>query len=580
MNILGISDVTGNHSHSSVAILQDGLLTFALSQERISRVKNDSQFPREAIQKALDFTGLRLEDIDWFACGYPPANYYGSLMARSKMDLIRSIRGLLIRRPNALLRYLVPNIRKGIFDPKNSNGLLDLGVPKEKFMFVDHHLAHVVAGYLSSDFEECLAISYGGFAPHSDGKNVAGAVYRCQGDRIEHLEDIPMFATGCFYSGISVALGFKYMQQEGKTMGLAANGNPKTCYDALARLATRFRDGDWQPYPFWVDYIMSPRKTAFLGTKSGARLRRLLDRYLPQDIASAAQLIWEENLLAFIAYLVKKYPHKKLVLSGGTFLNVRINSAIAMMTEIETIHCHPHVGDGSTTVGAAIEAHRSTTGITPRQKVIDVGLGVEFTEAAVENELRRLSSAIAFTKISEPVARYGARQIAAGKIIGWFQGREEYGQRSLGHRCILADPRKKEMADRITGAIKGRESFIPVSPSCLMEFGSHYFVDFNATPFMNRIYRVQKNQEKNIPGALHADKTARIHSVDKDGYPPFRELIENFNQLSGVPMVLNTSLNRHGDPIAHRPSDAIKVLLDSNLDELVIGPFSVRKITD
>ncbi|NIA30932.1 MAG: hypothetical protein GWP06_13595 [Actinobacteria bacterium] len=578
MNILGISDVTGNHSHSCVALLQDGKLTFALSQERISRVKNDSRFPADALQTALDFAGLRLDDIDRFACGYPPPNYYFSMMMRSLYDLPRSLLHAAFHTPVKLAKYLTPNIRKGIFDPKGINGLLKLGVPQKKLVFIDHHLSHVSAGYFSSNFDECIGISYGGFAPHVSGLNVAGAVYRCRGDEIEFLEDIPMFATGCYYSGITVALGFNYMQQEGKTMGLAAQGDPDACYADLKKLTCSFRDDGWQPYKFWIDYVMSPRKDVFLATKSGRRINKLIRKYSSQSVAAAAQKLWEENILSFIHYLMAKYSANKFVLSGGVFLNVQINEKIAAMEGVDDIFIHPHTGDGSTTLGAMVEVHRQLTGKPMRIPSDDTGLGVEYSLAAIENDLRRTSGNIAYAKLDEMIPRYTAEQLAKGKIIGWFHGREEYGHRALGHRCILGDPRDERIRDKITTAVKGRERFIPIAPSCLAEHGADYFENFDASPFMTRAHKVKTAMRRVIPGAVHSDGTARAQAVAADFYKPFRKMLQDFYNITETPMVLNTSFNRHGEPIVHQPLEALRMFLQTEMDELVLGPYIVKKI--
>ena len=293
MNILGLSDTTGNHSHSSVCLVQDGRLTFALSQERISRCKNDSRFPNETIETALQQTGLTMSDIDAVACAYPPPRYYASLLQRSKIDVPRALWGVAVRRPDRLFKYLVPNLRKALLDPHHSNSLLQKPV-----QFIDHHLSHATAAYCSSGFDDCLAISYGGFAPHSDGYNVAGAVYRCRGDRIEFLENIPFYATGCFYSGITVALGFRYMEQEGKTMGLAGLGDPSVCIDELRAMATLFQHDQWQPYKNWIDYIFAPRAEVFLSSRSGRLLRHMVKKFGARHVAAAAQKIWQDNLLA------------------------------------------------------------------------------------------------------------------------------------------------------------------------------------------------------------------------------------------------------------------------------------------
>ncbi len=578
MNILGLSDVTGNHSHSCVALLQDGKLTFALSQERISRVKNDPRFPEEALQAALDFAGLRLDDIDICACGYPPPNYYFSLMMRNIFDLPRSLLHTAFHRPFKLAKYLAPNIRKGIFDPKSASGLAKLGIPQKKLLFIDHHLSHVSAGYFSSNFDECIGISYGGFAPHASGLNVAGAVYRCKGDEVEFLEDIPMFATGCCYSGITVALGFNYMQQEGKTMGLAAQGDPDACFADLQKIMSSFRDDNWNAYKFWIDYVMSPRKDVFLGTKSGRRIRKLIRRNSPQSVAAAAQKLWENNILSFIRHLMIKYSARKFVLSGGVFLNVQINEKIASLKGVDDIYVHPHTGDGSTTIGAMIEAHRNLVSTPTRISIQDVGLGVSYSEAAIENDLRRIGGPITYEKLDGKISRYAAQQIAKGKIIGWFHGREEYGHRSLGHRCILGDPRNVQIRDKITGVVKGRELFIPIAPSCMAEHGAEYFENFKPSPFMTRAYKVKKKMHKAIPGAIHFDGTARAQAVPSDFYKPFRKMLEDFYNITEIPMVLNTSFNRHGEPIVHQPLGALKMFMVTAMDELVLGPYIVKKI--
>lgn len=576
MNILGISDVTGNHSHSCVAILQDGHLAFALSEERISRVKNDPRFPSAALQAALDYTGLRLNDIDAFACGYPPANYYGSLLHSGTFDLPRSVGNTLLRRPLKLGRYLLPNLKKGVLDPKASNGLFDMGVPAEKFRFVDHHRAHVSAGYFSSGFDEALAISYGGFAPHASGQNVAGAVYYCQGDAIELLEDIPMYATGCYVSGVTVALGFRYMEQEGKTMGLAKTADYHDCYDKVRKLTSRFRQGEWKKYKYWIDYIMSPRADVFLGSKSGHRLEKLIAHHGGPSVAAAAQRLWEKNIVHLVRHYQARHGIRNLVLTGGTFLNGHINRLLAELQGIDAIYVFPHTGDGSTAIGAALETHRELTGTPARPKVFDTGWGVDHTEASIETAIRHFGSKISYEKIGNP-ALYAAKQLATGKIVGWFQGREEYGPRTLGHRCILGDPRSMKIKVRMTRDIKGRELWIPIAPSVLEEHGDTYFQNFCPSPFMTRVFVVKPKQKKEIEAALHQDGSVRLQSVGKAAYKPFRQLLQHFYKRTDMPMLLNTSLNRHGEPIVHRPKEAIQLLLDTPLDVLVIGPFAVTK---
>jgi len=571
MNILGLSDVTGNHSHSSVALLQDGRLAMALSQERVSRIKNDSTFPQAAIEAVLSDVRLRMDDIDVFACGYPAPRYYTSLLERSPLDLPRTLAGVALRRPDRLLKYLLPNLKKAIYDP--SHAASSSVLPSGKLVFIDHHLAHVTAAYAASGTEECLAISYGGFAPHADGRNVAGAVYRCCGDDIEFLQDIPYFATGCWFSGVTVALGYRYMEQEGKTMGLAGLGDAEACYDAVSRVTTRFIDGTWRPYAHWLDYVFTPRADVFLSSRSGRFLQGLLKQHRPEEIAAAAQRVWQENLLHFIRYLIGVYRIKKFALAGGLFLNAAINRLIAEQAGVESLFIFPHAGDGSTPIGAALQAHRSATGVLPRRPITDAAWGCGFDRAAVLQDLQTCGGPLRFAELSDAPA-YAAKQINDGKIIGWFQGREEYGPRSLGQRCILADPRRPEMK-RTLNRRKQREEWIPLGVSCLAEQGDAYFDHWQPSPFMTRLFRVRGDRRAEVPAAVHGDGSCRVQAVAGSA-DLFRKLLECFYGLTGTGMVLNSSLNRHGEPIVHRPADAMHLLLAGVIDELVIGDSVIK----
>ena len=578
MNILGISDVTGNHSHSCVALVRDGKLVFALSEERLSRIKNDNHFPRQTIQAALDYAGLSLRNIDQFVCAYPAAKYYSSLIKRSKLDLPRSLMGVAWHRPLKLLRYLAPNIKKGLFDPRSANGLLDLGVNPARFQFIDHHLAHISAAYRSSNFDECIGISYGGFAPKITGENLAGAIFRCSANGIEFLEPIPYFASGCFFSGISVALRFKYMEQEGKTMALAALGDPQICYEDVKRILSVYSNGNWLPYKYWIDYIMTPRKDVFLGTKSGRRPRKMIKKFGPSHVAAAGQRILEENVTSLIQNLSEKYNTSSFVLAGGIFLNVKLNRCIVELPGVQKCFIHPHTGDGSTPIGAALEVFAQKTETDTRIQISDMGLGMEYSDSAIENELRRRGTELVYEKYLGNISEYAAQRLSESKIIGWFQGREEYGPRSLGHRCVLADPRYSRLRKKITIQIKKREEFLPLGASCLRKFGNEYFENFQNSPFMTFIYHIKSGKAKLVPGILHVDRTSRVQCVDETCYPPFFNLLCKFYKLTGIPIVVNSSLNQHGEPIVHRPTEAIDLLLSTPMDELLMGSYVVKKI--
>ena len=571
MNILGLSDVTGNHSHSCIALLQNGKLSMALSEERLSRIKNDCAFPREAINTVLQTAGLQLNDIDLFACGYPPPRYYASLLEHSLADLPRSLLSVACRRPDRLLKYVWPNIKKAIYDPSHAadNTIL----PLKKLVFIDHHLAHVTAAYAASGMEECLAISYGGFAPHADGRNVAGAVYRCRGDGIEFLEDIPFYATGCWYSGLTLALGFRYMQQEGKTMGLAGLGNPRVCFDEMKSLAVCFRDNQWLSNKYWIDFIFTPRAKVFLSSHSGRRLLAMVQRHGLENVAAAGQRLWSENMQNFIHYLMTKYCSKKFALAGGLFLNAAINQMIVEQSGVEEAFVFPHTGDGSTPIGAALQAHQSATGRLPRTGITDTAWGCSFDRSGVLQDMQNLADSLQYSEIID-IPDYAARQIMQGKIIGWFQGAEEYGPRSLGQRCILAD--SGVLAHKIEiNRRKGREEWVPIGVSCLAEQGENYFKTWQPCPFATRTLTVLSEKRAQIAAAVHADGTARVQSIGSGQNSLFRKMLECCYKLGGSGLVLNSSLNSHGEPIVHLPAEAFALLVKGVVDELLIGNYAV-----
>ena len=321
---------------------------------------------------------------------------------------------------------------------------------------------------------------------------------------------------------------------------------------------------------------MSPRPDAFRATRSGRRLARLIDRFGAADVAAALQRRWEENMVQLVQHYRRVYGAKNLVLTGGVFLNVQINSVLAELEGIEQIYVYPHTGDGSTAIGAALEAQRELSGRSPRPNLRDTGLGLSFDDAAIESAIRRWGDRISYARVPDP-SDYAAAELAKGKVIGWFQGREEYGPRSLGHRSLLGDPRDKAIQRRMTVEIKGRAAWIPIAPSVLCEHGNAYFDHFVNDPFMTRVYRAKASQHSSMSAALHRDGTARAQAVDKQCYRPFRDLLQRFYERTHMPMLLNTSLNRHGEPIVHRPEEALSLLIDTPMDALVIGSFAVQR---
>ncbi len=574
MNIIGISDMTGNHSHSCAVLLQDGKLLFALSKERMSRIKNDHRFPLDVVETLLSFTQQSPWDIDQIVCPYPPPLYYRSLFGNHWLDLPRSLTHTALLAPFSLTKTLIPNLRKSLFDPNKDHDLQKVGIAL-KPLYIDHHKAHVAAAYAESQFDDCLGISWGGFAPHLDGKNVAGAVYRCQGEKISFLKDIPMPATGCTYSGITVSLGYKYMQQEGKVTALATLGNPKTAQEELCSVMTRFSDGKWQPYRFWVDYIMSPRSAVFLKTRTARKLEKWKNQYTPQDIAAAAQEVWSETVINALRHFCQKYKCSKLALAGGTFLNHAINQKLLQQKEVDEIFIHPHTGDGSTPIGAALLYEQSITGRLARFNHFDTAWGCEFSEVEIESALQRNQESLVIHSLTDPI-EFAANRVAWGEVIGWYQGRDEYGPRAMGSRSILADPRLADHRKKINGDIKQREPYLPLGISILKEQANIYLRDYSADPFMTRLYSMNDAAQRVLLAAgdnTHRVRAGAVWPCNK----PFRKLLEKFYMLTGIPCMLHSSMNRHGEPLVHTPNDAVQFLLNSDLDRLIMGTFSLKR---
>ena len=579
MLIIGLNDVAGAHHNSSAALVEDGRILFAASEERFTRIKFDMNFPQNALQAALDFRRVTLKDIDFFAVGYPPSSFYFDLFDRKYFDLPRSLLGLLGHNLLGMLKYLAPNFSKMYKPAAFKNGLKEMGVPDEKIIFVDHHLSHAASAYRCSGFDECLAISMDGFGPNGKGKNIAGQVYTCAGGDMTLLEEIPLYATALWYSAFTVCLGLKYMDGEGKTMGLAAYGDPDVCYKDIKDMVFRYENDQWIGYPYWIDYIMVPRDEVLMQTKSGRRIMNLIKVHGKEHVAAAAQRLLEERILAFITQMYKKHPFRKIALAGGTFLNVKVNKLIRELPYVDDIFIHPHASDGGTAVGAALQLYHEKTGEPTLSAMTDSDLGVEFSDEEILADLREFDDKIEWQELDGKLPEYVAKALTQGKVIGWFQGREEWGPRALGRRSVLADPRDPDTRDKINSQMKNRDWFMPFAPSCLEDKGASHFEDFCATPFMTLAFDVVEGKEGDIASAIHVDKTARVHSVRPDN-AKYYETISHFYKQTGVPVILNTSFNRHGLPIVHRPREAVEHLLWGCVHELAIGGYIVRKRKD
>ena len=578
MNIIGLSDVNNLHHDNSAALVQDGNLVFAASEERFTRRKHDPSFPINALKACLDYAGLGLNDIDHFAVGWPKTSFYPYLFTRKAGDVPRAVFSLLKANPMAFVRHSVWSLGDKLVGRQLQNGLEKLGIAPARVEYVSHHQAHAASAYRLSGFQDCLTVVVDTFGPDKDGTLISGGAYLCQDGAITRLEPIPAYTSvGSFYTAVTVALGFTFGDGEGKTMGLAAYGDPAACYEEMQGIAPHFKDDQWKASPGWLDLALALNRDLFLATPVGQKLVSMVERYSDRDVAAAVQRWLEELIISYVSYLGERTEQPNLALAGGVFLNIKTNGRLLReLPFVERLSIHPHAGDGGTAVGAALELHYEKTKQWTPFCMRSAALGFDYTEEEIEQALAQFAEEVVYERV-EDISSTTAERVAGGKVVGWFQGRSEWGPRALGSRSVVADPRSEATKERINDQMKRRDWFMPFAPSVLVDHAHEYFTGCQDSPFMLLGFDVPDGKAEKIPAVIHVDKTARPQTVDKKVNPLYYEMIHRFYELTGVPLVLNTSFNRHGLPIVETPQDAIEHLTWGCVDELAIGPFIVRR---
>lgn len=575
--ILGITDIHGYTHDNSIALLKNGKILFAASEERYSRIKHDGSFPKKTIKAAIKYVNLKFSSIDTIVVGYPRRKILSLLSHQYFYEIFPFLFRILGSRNFRLIGDFINIIRLLLRKLKKNKWQILKG---RKIIYIDHHLAHAASSYYTSGLEKCLCLVLDAFGSQESGKIRSGAVFLCQNGQIKELMSIPIFASlGMFYTSVTYSLGFKPGDGEGKTMGLAAYGNPEKLYKKLKSYSPTFQNGVWLPGKDWLSGILPtiPKiDYLFHSTRFGQVLNELIKKEGREQLAAAAQKILEEELLNLIKYLIKKYPdYSNICLAGGVFLNVKANKKIMELPPIKNVFIHPNAGDGGIALGSAFMA-------TPKkyltkmvnQPMMTCGLGESFTNKQVLEIFNKYQDKVIYKKISD-IASYTVEQLTRNLVIGWFQGRAEWGPRALGFRSVLADPRKIEIKNRINKVLKNREWFMPFAPSILEDKGDAYFKNFRRSPFMTIIFDIIPKKAKLFPAAAHVDKTARPNTVNKDNNPIYHQLLQTWYKRTKLPILLNTSFNKHGLPIVNSPKDAIEHLIMGAVDELIIGNYSV-----
>jgi len=589
--VLGIS----RHHDSAAALLRDGEIVALAEEERFNRRKHFGGFPSEAVRYCLSTAGITLGEVDhvaYFWQRWPELVNGVKHFVRYWPGTMQALRGDDDAGSKGLLTTVTQDGAQRHFDDYDVGGAILLhvlrtfGLPKAlreatgytgrlklKVHLIDHHLAHAASAFVSSPFDEAAILSLDGIG--SDGTSTLLGVGR--GQKIEELRRVKFpHSLGAFYSVVTEYLGFYPTSDEGKVMGLAGYGTDRYV-DRFRRMVRLGPDGTYELDLSWFEHHLTGKhrvSARFLDAFGPPRPRNrdAVEQHYA-DIAYALQKTLEEAGLHIARWLQRVTGQTRLCVAGGVALNSVMNGRILLETPFEEFFAPPAASDAGTALGAALYLGSCVLGL-PRPKGNYVYLGPEFDEAEMEAALRR--SGLSYSRPPD-VARHAAGQIAEGKIVGWFQGRMECGPRALGNRSILADPRSPESKPRLNEKVKHREPFRPFAPSVLLERSGDYFASGYPSPVMLLVFDVLEHRRDELPAITHVDGTARVQTVSREENPTYWRLISAFEEITGLPMVVNTSFNDNDEPIVCTPTDAIRCFLKTDLDGLALGPFWVDR---
>jgi carbamoyltransferase len=548
---------------SSACIVRDGELLFAVAEERLSRVKHDAGFPRLAIQACLDFAGVPAAQLDEVCFGWPHAG------AAFRHDLRCFAAGKMpanyLNVLNSTLHFLsMWHQRSGA-----KRFTQQFGRVKARMRFVDHHRAHAISAYAYSGFVESAVVVMDG-----RGASEATSIWHGHDGRLDHVLTIPFpDSVGHFYSEFTAYLGFQRNSDEWKVMGLAPYGKPGV--DLSAFIDPQGPQG--HPYRAHTKRLFSLSSRSFAGIAELLGPPRVPESEIAErhkNIAYAVQEMCETAMMSVVKMAIQKTGSRNLCMAGGVALNSKANGKIAASGLVDKLFVQPAASDDGVALGAALAPYLDGGGKLPNRAMRHAYLGPAFEDEAIESVLHTYK--LRYTRLDD-VASSVAELLAHGKIIGWFQGRMEFGPRALGGRSILADPRDPEMTVKVNNAVKFREWWRPFAPSCKKEAAADYLENASDSPFMILTAQVRPEKRAVIPAVTHVDGSARPQTVEKEVNPLYWRLIDEFGKRTGVPVIMNTSFNLRGEAIVHTPTDAVRTFFSSGMDALCIGSFLVEK---
>ena len=566
MIILGISCF---YHDSSAAIIKDGEIIAAAQEERFTRLKHDNSFPYKSVEYCLNSLGIAINEIDYITFYEKPIIKFGRILEQHVSHFPKSIKIFFNTIPDWLLKKL------------QIKDILKLKLHYYgKIIFLPHHLSHAAASFFTSPFNEASFLTLDGV-----GELATTTYGYAKNDKIilEKQINFP-HSLGLFYSTLTAYLGFAVNNDEYKVMGLSAYGNSKKYYFKIKKLIKTNPDGsfhlDTSYFSFeYREKMFNNQLCQLLDGPARVPDSKMISRF--QDIAAATQQVFEETLFFILKKLYEKHPSENLILSGGCALNSLANGKILKNTPFKNLYITPDPGDGGASLGAALYTYHHIIAKIPPKVLLSPYLGPEFTPWQIKSAIKKFKLKSTLISDNNKLNDLLSDLLIKQKVIGFFQGRMEWGPRALGNRSILAAATSREMQDIINAKVKHREMFRPFAPVILREHTKKYFITDKNIPicadYMLLVYPFKKSVQKFVPAVVHVDGTGRLQTIDKNSNPKYYNLINSYYKKTGIPLILNTSFNVKGEPIVCTPDDAIKCFLNTEIDYLIINNFVIKK---
>jgi carbamoyltransferase len=590
MYVLGISCFFHD---AAAALLKDGVLVAAAEEERFSRKKHDFEFPTNAIRYVLEAEGITADDLDYVAFFEKPFIKFERILMTSLQMFPRALRAF----REAMVTWLLDKLWVSALITER------VGVPREKILFSEHHLSHAASAFFCSPFTEAAILTVDGV-----GERATATMGWAKGNEIRLTRELRFpHSIGLLYSTFTAFLGFEVNEGEYKVMGMAPYGHPRYI-DEVHKLVQMFPDGSFR---LDMDYFAFHRSTTIPYSQKFLRLfgdpRPPSDKFFTEssgwpsyfgerptdyreaarrgqhyaDIAASIQAVTEELLLNMARAVRRETGASRLCIAGGVGLNSVANWKILRDVGFDELYVHPAAGNSGGAAGAAFYVYHTLLN-KPRVFVMEHAFwGAQYSESKVRSFLDRESIGYEHLDDDQLLDRT-VEALLAGQVVGWFQDRFEWGPRALGHRSILADPRRADMKDIVNTKIKFREPYRPFAPSILNEHVHEYFDAPGVerqypARFMLLVTDVKPSKRDIIPAVTHVDGTGRLQTVIRDGNARYYDLIQRFGEATGVPVLLNTSFNLRGEPIVNTPREAYSTFMQSGMDGLVLGNCFIQK---